>query len=432
MNSPVGGRRELLVSALTAAVGPDQVLIDPDLMAGYITDVIGRGPGKATAVVRPGNIAEVSAVLKACQEFGFPVVPQGGNTGLVGGSIPHDGEVLMSLRRLNAVGDVDVAASEVTVGAGVTIAALQQHARRAGLAYGVDLASRDSATVGGTIATNAGGLGMVAHGDTRRQVIGLQVAFADGTVGGRLSGTAKQSVGPDVVHLLVGSEGSLGVITAARMQLVAAPDVDRFVTLVAVENLAQGLSLMMPGISAIEFFDRRCLELVVTHRPLGRPLPGDPPFYVLMESVGPPNLPDEAVAVVDRRLWSYREAIPDVINSLGVSCKLDVGIPSGRLDEFVAVLDRLGLEGDRYLFGHLAEGNFHVNVIGAADPNRVADQVFDAVVSLGGSIASEHGIGVDKALWWRQTADPSMLAQSRRIKEALDPANILNPKVFWG
>ena len=432
MNSPVGGSGEGLIPALIAAVGPDQALTDPDLMAGYLTDVMGRGPGKSIAVVRPGNVAEVRAVLMTCQEFGCPVVPQGGNTGLVGGSIPHEGEVVMSLRRLTEMGGVDIAGRELTVGAGVTIGALQQHARRAGLAYGVDLASRDSATVGGTIATNAGGLGLVAHGDTRRQVIGLQVAFADGSVGGRLSGTAKQSVGPDLVHMLVGSEGSLGVITAARLQLVAAPDVDRFVTLVAVDNLAQGLSLMMPGISAIEFFDRRCLDLVVTNRPLGRPLPGDPPFYILMESAGPPNLPDEAVAVVDRRLWSYREAIPDVINGLGVSCKLDVGIPTSRLDEFVAMLDRLGLEGDRYLFGHIAEGNFHVNIIGAADPDRVADQVFEAVVSLGGSIASEHGIGVDKARWWRQTADPSMLAQSRRIKEALDPANILNPKVFWG
>jgi FAD/FMN-containing dehydrogenase len=136
--------------------------------------------------------------------------------------------------------------------------------------------------------------------------------------------------------------------------------------------------------------------------------------------------------VVDRRLSGYREAIPDTINHLGVPCKLDVAVPLASLDDFVAALDRLDLDGDRYLFGHLAEGNFHVNIVGASDPQRVADQVLELVVAFGGAIASEHGIGVDKARWWRQTTDPVFLAQSRRIKEALDPANILNPNVFWG
>ena len=420
-----------LCSALIEVVGSEQVLVDPDLMTGYTIDAMGRGPGNAAAVVRPANLDEVRLVLLACQQFGQPVVPQGGNTGLVGGSIPHDFEVVLSLRRLNGMSAVDAGTREVTVGAGVTIGALQGHARQAGLAYAVDLSSRDSATVGGTIATNAGGMNVVAHGDTRRQVLGLQVVFADATVGTKLVGVGKQSLGPDLMQLLVGSEGTLGVITAARLRLVEAPSVDRVVCLVGVETLTEGLSMLGPGVTALEFLDRRSLEVVVTQRRLARPLPGDAPFYVLVESVDEPALARDAVAVVDRSLWAYREAISETLNSLGVPCKLDVGVPLGRLDEFVTALDRLDLDGQRYLFGHLAEGNFHVNIIGAGDPRRTADQVLEVVVGLGGAIASEHGIGVDKAEWWRRTTDPSLVTQSRRIKEALDPGNLLNPKVFW-
>ena len=423
--------RQGLHQALAEAVGSTQVLIDPDVMAGYTIDAMGRGPGYAAAIVRPGTVDEVSRVLAVCRKFGYPVVPQGGNTGLVGGSVPHDGEVVLSLRRLNGLGPVDAATREVTAGSGVTIAALQNHAGQAGLGYGVDISSRDSATVGGTIATNAGGMNVVAHGDTRRQVVGLQVVFADGTVATRLSGPGKQSLGPDLMQLLIGSEGTLGVITAARLRLIDPAPADRVVCLVAVDKLSQGLALRGPGVTALEFFDRRALEAVMTERGLGRPLPGDPPFYVLVESAQMPALASDAVAVVDRRLWDYREAIPDTINRQGVPCKLDVGLPLERLDDFVTELDRLDLDGQRYLFGHLAEGNFHVNIIGAGDPRRTADQVLEVVVALGGAIASEHGIGVDKAEWWRRTTDPSLVTQSRRIKEALDPDNLLNPKVFW-
>ena len=420
-----------LYRALIEVVGSEQVLVDPDFITPYTIDAIGRGPRNAAAVVRPASLEEVRLVLLACRQFGQPVVPQGGNTGLVGGSVPHDGEVVLSVRRLNEMSAVNAETREVTVGAGVTIGALQEHARQAGLAYAVDLSSRDSATVGGTIATNAGGRNVVAHGDTRRQVLGLQVVFADGTVGTKLVGVGKQSLGPDLMQLLVGSEGTLGVITAARLRLVEAPSGDRVVCLVAVETLSEGLALRGPGVTALEFFDRPALEAVMTQRGFGRPLPGDPPFYVLVETAQTPALASDAVAVVDRRLWDYREAIPDTINRQGVPCKLDVGLPLESLDDFVTALDRLDLDGQRYLFGHLAEGNFHVNIIGASDPRRTADQVLEVVVGLGGAIASEHGIGVDKAEWWRRTTDPSLVSKSRRIKEVLDPDNLLNPKVFW-
>jgi FAD/FMN-containing dehydrogenase len=371
-------------------------------------------------------------VVRICHEHSLPLVPQGGNTGLVGGSIPHHGEVVLSLRRLDRLGQVDEQLREVTVGAGVTVAALHAHARRAGLGYGVDLASRDSATIGGTIATNAGGMNVVAHGDTRRQVLGLEVVLADGTVASRLGGVAKQSTGPDLFQLMVGSEGTLGVITAARLRLLPRLEVEPMVILVGVEHLSEGLDFLASGSQALEFFDRACLEAVIDHRRLPRPLSGDHPFYVLVETRSTPEVPDVVEAVVDRRLWAYREQITETVNQIGVPVKLDVAVPLGRLDEFAAAVESLGLEGQVFLFGHLAEGNFHVNVVGNTDPETVVDQVLRIVVEMDGVIASEHGIGVVKSAWWRASIDPATLAVNRQIKEAFDPGRILNPEVFWG
>jgi FAD/FMN-containing dehydrogenase len=419
--------------AFEQVVGPTHVLVDPDLVAGYLRDWTGRWTGHSAAVVRPGSVEEVQHVVRICRELALPLVPQGGNTGLVGGSIPHQGEVVLSLRRLDWLWPVDQKTRELTVGAGVTIAALREHAQQAGLVYGVDLSSRDSATVGGTIATNAGGMNVVANGDTRQQVLGLEVVFADGSLGRRPTGVVKESTGPDPFRLMVGSEGTLGVITAARLRLLPRVDEDRTVTLVAVESMGEGLRYLRPGlVNALEFFSQACLDLVVEHRALPRPFSTAAPFYVLIESAELPDVPETSPAVVDRRLWSYREAITETINQLGVPTKLDVALPLSRLDEFVARIDQLGLDGDVYLYGHLAEGNFHVNVLGAPDPVRLVDEVLGLVTELGGAIASEHGIGVAKAAWWRRSTDPALLAVNRRIKEALDPTGILNPEVFWG
>ncbi len=413
-------------------VGPSNVLVDQDMVAGHVRDWTGRWVGETLAVVRPSEVAEVQEIVRVCRTNGLALVPQGGNTGLVGGSIPHRGEIVLSLLRLDSMGDVDVAAREVTVGAGVTLGALQAHARRAGLRYGVDLASRDSATVGGTIATNAGGMSVVAHGDTRRQVLGLEVVFADGSVGSSLDGMIKESTGPDPYQLMVGSEGTLGVITAARLRLLPPPDGDPMVVLVAVDRLSEGLGLLGPGVLAIEFFDRNCLEAVTEHRSLPRPLPGESPFYVLVETTHPPPLSDDAAAVVDPRLWAYRESITETVNQIGVPVKLDVSLPHSRVDEFADAVGRSGIDGRVFLYGHLAEANFHVNVVGSDDPDRVVDQVLGLVVEMGGAIASEHGIGVAKTRWWRSTTDEATLDLGRRIKGLFDPDAILNPEVLWG
>lgn len=417
--------------ALTQAVGPAHVLTEPDIVAGYVRDWTGRWTGRTSAVVRPGSADEVQAVVRICHESGTSLVPQGGNTGLVGGSIPHQGEVVLSLRRLDRMGPVDQRSMAVTAGAGVTIGALQAHAREEGLDYGVDLASRDSATIGGTIATNAGGARVVSNGDTRRQVRGLEVVFADGRLGSNLEG-GKQSTGPDPFQLMVGSEGTLGVITSARLRLLPRVDAEPMVVLAAVETLGEGLRFGVPGVRAIEFFDRACLEAVVEHSDLPRPLSADAPFYVLIESTQPPQVPEDMPAVADRRLWAYRESITETLSRIGVPAKADVAVPPERVDDLVAAIEGLDLGGNVYLFGHLAEGNFHVNILGSSDPDRAVDEVLKAVFELGGSIASEHGIGVAKAGWWRRTMEPPAIEFNRRVKEALDPGRILNPQVFWG
>ena len=424
--------RDVVLRDFREVLGREHVLTDSDLVAGYVRDWTGRWVGRATAVLRPGSVEEVQEVVRICHQHAVPLVPQGGNTGLVGGSIPHHGEVVLSLRRLGRLGPVDQRRREVSVGAGVTVGALQAHARRVGLEYGVDLASRDSATIGGTIATNAGGMNVVANGDTRRQVLGLQVVFADGSVGSRLGGVAKQSTGPDPFQLMVGSEGSLGIITAARLRLLPRAEKEPMVLLVGVERLSQGLGFLGPGARAIEFFDRSCLEAVIGHRQLSRPLSGDHPFYILIETTQTPEVPASLEAVVDRRLWAYRELITETLNQIGVPVKLDVAVPLERMDEFATAVESLGLEGEVYLFGHLAEGNFHVNVVGNPDPEMVVDQVLGIVTVLDGVIASEHGIGVAKSAWWRRSTDPGTLAFNRQLKEILDPGRILNPEVFWG
>ncbi|MGH8948732.1 MAG: FAD-binding oxidoreductase, partial [Acidimicrobiia bacterium] len=399
---------------------------------GYVRDWTGRWTGHSAAVVRPGSVAEVQAVVTTCHRAGLAVVPQGGNTGLVGGSVPHHGEVVLSLRRLDLLGPVDPMSRSVTVGAGATIGAVREHARRSALRYGVDLASRDSATIGGTIATNAGGTHVVSNGDTRRQVLGLEVVLADGTRLSRLDRMPKESLGPDPLQLMIGSEGTLGVITSARLRLLPGEAGAPMVILVAVQTLSEGLGFLGSDIRAIEFFDKACLEAVIDHRGLVRPLPVAAPFYLLIESDGTPSIPEDAVTVVDRSLWAYRESITETISGLGVPVKLDVAVPLDRVDDFAGAVKDLDLDGDTYLFGHLAEGNFHVNILGVRDPETVLDRVLEVVVGLGGVIASEHGVGVAKADWWRRTMEPSLLAFHRRIKEALDPDRILNPAVFGG
>ncbi len=452
-----------LITDLAAIAGQAHVLTEPAELAGYTTDWMRRYTGTARCVVRPGSTGEVAEVVRACARLGVPMVPQGGNTGLVGGSVPggesrDEGPVIVSTGRLTALGPVDFAAAEVTAGAGVTIARLEARAAGAGLRYGVDLASRGSATVGGTIATNAGGIHTVRYGPTRAQVVGVTAVLADGQVIDGGHGTASVSAGYDLGQLLTGSEGTLGIVTAARLRLrPAEPAVA--VVLAGVAGIEPAAALYsriratLPDLLAVEYFDAAGLELVLRVAGLPRPVPSSPAGYLLVEVAGTADtafdferlaqadLPADTAVAVDqpgqRALWAYRERLTESIASAGVPHKVDVSVPAGALGAFRAELDDAvvaasgGAEVTLIVFGHLGVANLHVNVLGP-DP---ADTAVDAAVARlaaahGGSVAAEHGVGRAKTGWLRWSRSEAELSAMRAIKTALDPDGLLNPGVL--
>ncbi len=443
-----------LIEQLASAVGADHVLTGADLVAGYEADWTGRFRGRARAVVRPGSAAEVAAVLAACADAGVGVVPQGGNTGLVGGGVPRDGEVVLSTRRLTSLGQVDLASGQVTAGAGVSLAALRAHARAAGLDFAVDIAARDSATVGGRVATNAGGLRVVRFGPMREQVVGVEAVLADGRVIGSLAGLEKDSTGYDLAGALVGSEGTLAVVTAVRLRL--APALPARATAVlgfgsTADAVAAIAGLRGPLLTSVEVCFEDGVALVCAHRGLAAPFREPCPVHLLVEYAdetdptdalgtavaGLAGVLDSALAadeVSRRRLWAYREGHTEAVNALGVPVKLDVAVPPGRAAAFetavrAAVSDTA--PGARLvLFGHLAEGNFHVNVVGAPDEHALADAVLRVVAAEGGSISAEHGVGVAKAPWLHLTRSPAERDLYAAIKRAWDPRGVLNPGVL--
>lgn len=425
-----------LETALVDAVGAAHVLTDPDLTAPYETDWTRRWTGRARAVVRPADTEQVVAVVRACAEAGVPVVPQGGNTGLVGAAVPTHGEVVLSTRRLTRLDPVDPLSGQVTVGAGVTLAGLQQHAKSAGWAYGVDLAARDSATVGGTVATNAGGVRVVKHGMTRAQVLGIEAVLADGSVVSHLQGLLKDNTGYDLEGLLTGSEGTLGIITAVRMRLVR-PETGGEVVLVGLPDVRTALEVVAgpgraAGLRAAEVLLAPCLDLVRQVTGLPAPLErSDWPAVLLMETDELPELDDDVDAAVDPGLWHYRERLTESISTVGVPHKLDVSLPAATMPHFVAALPAAVAPHTAYVFGHLADGNLHVNVLGPEpDDETVDDAVLRLVAAHGGSVSAEHGIGRAKTAWLGLSRSPAELAAMRAVKTALDPAGLFSPGVL--
>jgi FAD/FMN-containing dehydrogenase len=446
-----------LLAQLEDEVGARHVLVDGDLKAQYETDWTRRFTGSSLCVVRPASTAQVAAVVRACAGAGAPITVQGGNTGLVGGSVPAGGEVLLSLGRLTDLDGVDPLEAQVTAGAGVTLERLQQHARAAGLDFGVDLAARSAATVGGLVATNAGGLRVVRYGSMREQLTGLEAVLADGSVVRRLGGLTKDNTGYDLTQLLAGSEGTLAIITKVRLRLVPLLPA-RAVALVAVDGVPGALDLLaaaragLPALSAAELFLAGGLELVRRHGKLAAPFDQDHPAYVVLECSARTDPTDEllellgeSAAVRDAtvasdvtgvaRLWAYRETHTEAISAAGVPVKLDVSVPlrrlAGLVDELPGTVEAVAPGARVFIFGHLGEGNLHVNVL---DAGGAAEQVSDAVLRLvaasDGSISSEHGVGRAKARWLSLSRSDSEIAAMRRVKAALDPAGLLNPGVL--
>jgi len=430
-----------LETALAGALEGGPVLTDPALTASYETDWTGAFSGRARCVVSPATADAVGRVLRVCASYGVGVVVQGGNTGLVGGSVPGGGEVVLSTRKLCGLGPVDPVARQVTAGAGVPLAQVQRAARGAGLSYGIDFAARDSATIGGTVATNAGGVRVLAHGTTRAQVLGVEAVLADGSVLRRLGGLAKDATGYDLAALLTGSEGTLAVLTAVRLRLLP-PDPPLQTALVGLAGLAEGLVVLsrVPDLHAAEVMDRAGVSLVCAVAGLAEPLPAVHPAYLLIEApdlaaladlAGPGEL-DAVVAAdgADRaRLWAYRERHSEAIATRGVPVKLDVALPLAALPAFAAELPGVLAAGTRrVVFGHLGDGNLHVNLLGAAPSD--ADAVLRLVAACGGSIGAEHGVGRAKVSWLHLSRSPAEIAAMRAVKAALDPGGLLNPGVL--
>ncbi len=396
-------------------------------------------------------------MVRACRAHGATVVPQGGNTGLVGGGVPLAGEVVLSLRRLCRVDDVDTDAGQLTAGAGATLADVQRAAEAGGWAYGVDFAIRERATVGGSVATNAGGLRVLRYGDTRAQLLGIEAVLGDGSVVSHLGGLVKDNTGYHLPSLLCGSEGTLGIVTAARLRLVPRAD-ERAVALLAFDGVgaavaaAAALRRQVRVLEAAELFLAGGLDLVCQVTGLAPPCPGRHEAYLLVEAadrVSPAadlaaaigSLTDVAdmVVAVDAParagLWRYREQHTAAVNTLGPPHKFDVTLPGARLVEFVeavpATIATVSRSGRIWMWGHAADGNIHVNVTGI-DPGdrRVDEAVLSLVAGLGGSISAEHGIGTAKRAWLSLSRGSAEIDAFRAVKGALDPDGILNPNVL--
>ncbi len=435
------------VDQLIALVGPAHVSTDPDVLAARCVDWTGRYRGRAGALVRPGSAEELAAVLRACRDAGSPVTVQGGRTSLVAGTVPEHDDVLLSTERLAGIGALDVTERRVRVGAGTTLAALQRAAAKAHLLFGVDLAARDSATVGGMASTNAGGLRTVRYGNMREQVLGLQVALPDGTVLQRDSRVRADNTGYDLVSLFVGAEGTLGVVIGLDLRLRPVP-AHRATALCGFDDLgmliaaARGLR-EIETIAALELIDGRAAEL-------GLPVPVGGDWLLLVELAGDtdqtPVLADalahlsmlgEPVVGVDahdqQRLWHLREALTETISRIGQPLKFDVALPLSEIAGFAAKSRELAGDAITVLFGHIGEGNLHLNVLGCGadrEPDLYA-AMMALIAAHGGNVSSEHGVGSVKRGYLSMAREPADIAVMRTIKAALDPTGYLNPAVLF-
>ncbi len=460
-----------LEARLRGIVGSAQVLQGGDLSA-YEVDWRKRWRGRARLVVRPGSSEETAAVVRACAEFGAAIVPQGGNTGLVGASVPDESgtQVLLHLGRLNRVREIDAANLTMTVEAGCLLQSVQEAAAAQGLLFPLSLAAEGSCTIGGNLATNAGGTQVVRYGNARDLCLGLEVVTAEGEMWNGLSGLRKDNTGYDLRDLFIGSEGTLGVITAATLKLYPQPGTvsTALATLNWLDDAVAFLGLAQARLGAaltgFEVMNRFSLELVRRHFPqLPQPLPGAG-WTVLLEQSASDGAEDAAQRFEDllalafergliadaavaasleqsKNMWHLRESIPLAQSLEGLNIKHDISVPISRIPAFVRATDdalERAIPGVRLVdFGHLGDGNLHYNVQAPEDipaerflaerEHEVNRIVYDAVMAHGGSISAEHGIGALKRDELAQRKSPVALKLMRAVKQALDPQGRMNP-----
>lgn len=460
-----------LIARFAAIVGSNNAITEAGEQAPFLREWRDLYVGRTPLIVKPATTEEVSRLLALANAEGVGVVAQGGNTGLVGGQIPSEAgtEIVLSLTRMKRIRDIDATGNSMTVEAGVTLAEAQAAARSAGRFFPLSLASEGSATVGGCLATNAGGVAVLSYGTARALVSGLEVVLADGSVWDGLKALKKDNTGYDLRDLFVGSEGTLGIITAATLRLFPEP-AERATAFAALP----GLDTLLPffqlaerqagaALTAFEFMSGDLLDFVARHIPGTRvPTAGNAPWYVLIEISGTPEgsatalmhtllaqaaaagvVGDAAVASSLQQaaeLWRLRETASEAQKGEGGSIKHDVSVPVARLPEFLAAAGdavRRICPGARPVpFGHFGDGNVHYNVSQPPEMERtaflalwdeMARAVHDVVVSLGGSISAEHGIGRLKRDELVRVKSAVEIDLMHRIKAALDPRGILNP-----
>jgi FAD/FMN-containing dehydrogenase len=458
-----------LIDSLRGVLGDRHVLTDSADMAPYCSDWRGRYFGAPLAIVSPGDTPQVAEVVRLCAGAGVAIVPQGGNTGLCGGATPIAGEVVVSLRRLNRVRAIDVANNTITVEAGCTLAAVQEAAAAADRIFPLSLAAEGTATIGGNLATNAGGVQVLRYGNARELCLGIEVVLPDGRVWNGLRGLRKDNTGYDMKHLFIGAEGTLGLITAAVLKLYSRP---RSIatgwasvpTPAAAVALLTRLREAIGGrVTAFELVSRPALELVLKNVPGSRdPLPDRAPWQVLIElsdtmetdlataledvlaeAVGAGIAGDAAIArnlAQAKAFWALRENISEAQKIEGVSIKHDISLPVSRIAGFIERSDAAltaAFPGVRIVcFGHVGDGNLHYNqskpqaqdnaafVAQTPAVNRI---VHDIVDELGGSISAEHGIGQLKRGELRHYKGEVEMDLMRAVKQALDPKGLMNP-----
>ena len=458
-----------LVERLVRAVGPAHVLTDDADMAPYTEDWRGRYRGRPIAVVRPAHPGQVAAVVAACSEAGVAVVPQGGNTGLCGGATPISGEVVVDTRRLNRIRGLDAENNTLAVEAGCPLQAVQEAAAAADRLFPLSLAAEGTATIGGNLATNAGGVQVLRYGNMRDLVLGIEVVLPDGRLWDGMRALRKDNTGYDLKQLFIGAEGTLGIVTAIVLKLFPRPRVTA-TAWVAVADPSRAVALLGrlrsrtgDRVTAFELVSRVSLDLVLAHIPGCRdPLARRYPWQVLVELSDTLETPlretladvleeaalaeevaDAVVASSEAQaaaLWRLRESVSEAQKREGLSIKHDIAVPVSRIAQFIERADAVlaaAFPGVRIVcFGHVGDGNLHYNQSRPADEDEgefiahtaaVNRIVHDVVAELGGTISAEHGLGQLKREEILRYKSPVEMEMMRAVKRALDPRGLMNP-----
>ncbi len=448
------------IAELKSLLGSGRISEDEDIIKTYSDDWTGRYRGSARAVISPQSTDEVAEILNWCSTNRVGVVPQGGNTGMVGGSTPLNGELIISLRKMKNVNFSDTNDNQIVAEAGATLLEIQNLALERSMIYGVDFAARDSATIGGTIATNAGGLNVLRYGTTRRQIISVEAVTGTGEIIGNLNGLDKDNTGYHLPSLLCGSEGTLAIVTRAKLRLRPKPKENVSIlfgldTIQDAVNLTEACVSTSTEIIACELFFQKGVDLVREAYDLQPLWNNKNSIYLLCEFAGDLGVLDRLnenalgemlrthdsilVATSDRerqRLWQYRELHTLAISNKGIPLKLDVTIPLGNLTHFLdsiaTICGNINPLSIPYVFGHSADGNMHLNIL-QSEPNvaEMEEEILKFVVSLDGSISAEHGIGRAKAPYLHLQRNEEEIRLFREMKKAFDPKGILNPDIIF-